>query len=74
MSKDDVGTKSGTIWTLLSDKGKLSIREIGEFTNSRDSHIFLALGWLLRENKIRFINENGTLCAELNECGSDLYY
>lgn len=74
MSKDDVGTKSGTIWLLLSNRGKLSIREIGEFTNCRDSLIFLALGWLLREDKVRFIDENGVLYAELNQCGSDLYY
>lgn len=74
MSKDDVGTKSGTIWLLLSDKGRLSIREIGEFTNCKDSLIFLALGWLLREDKIRFIDENGILYAELNRCGSELYY
>lgn len=74
MSKEDVGTKSGTIWLLLSDKGKLSVREIGEFTNCRDSLIFLALGWLLREDKIRCFDENGVLYAELSQCGSDLYY
>lgn len=67
MSKDDVGTNSGTIWLLLSSKGKLSIREIGEFTNCRDSLIFLALGWLLREDKVHFIDENGVLYAELNQ-------
>lgn len=74
MSKDDIGTKSGTIWLLLSDRGKLSIREIGECTHCKDSLIFLALGWLLREDKIRFVDENGILYAELNHCGSDLYY
>ncbi len=74
MSKDDIGTESGTIWLLLSHRGKLSIREIGEFTNRKDSLIFLALGWLLREDKVRFWNENGTLYAELNICGSELYY
>lgn len=74
MLKDDIGTESGTIWILLSDRGKLSIREIGEFTNHKDSLILLALGWLLREDKIRFWSENGTLYAELNRCGSELYY
>ncbi|MBK5722270.1 winged helix-turn-helix domain-containing protein [Dysgonomonas sp. Marseille-P4677] len=74
MSKDDVGNKSGTIWLLLSDKGKLSIREIGEFTNCKDSLIFLALGWLLREDKVRIIDMNGVLHVELKKCVSELYY
>ena len=74
MSKDDVGTKSGAIWILLSDMGQLSIREIGELTHCKDSLIFLALGWLLREDKICFIDENGVLYAKLSGCGSELYY
>lgn len=74
MSKDDVGTKSGTIWLLLSDKGKLSVRELGEFTNCKGSLIFLALGWLLREDKIQIFDINGILYVELKKCGSELYY
>ncbi len=75
MIKDDVGINAGNILSLLSDKGKLSIREIGEFTHYRDKMIFIALGWLLREDKIRCMENNGSLCIELKTvCASEIYY
>ncbi len=46
MLKKDIGIDAGTIWRHLSEKGILSIREIGELTNYRDGLILMALGWL----------------------------
>jgi hypothetical protein len=31
MYKADIGVNAGVIWRLLSEKGELSIREIGEY-------------------------------------------
>ena len=66
MTKNDIGMKAGNIFLLLLEKGKMSIREIGDFTHDKDRIIFLALGWLLRENKVRFLDRNGLLCVEIN--------
>ncbi|WP_029906622.1 winged helix-turn-helix domain-containing protein [Prevotella sp. 10(H)] len=66
MTEKDVGINAGNIFTLLSHKGRLTIREIGDHTHCRDRVIFMALGWLLRENKVRFSDRNGLLCVELN--------
>lgn len=74
MLKKDVGNKAGTIWALLSTKGQLSIREIGELTNYKDTYIFLILGWLLREDKISFLDRNGVLYAQLNSTFVEKYY
>jgi len=75
MIKDDVGINAGNILSLLSDKGKLSIREIGEFTNYKDKVIFIALGWLLREDKISCSERNGSLCVESKlSCATEIYY
>jgi len=75
MSENEVGTNAGNILNLLSDKGNLSIREIGEHTNCRDKVIFLALGWLLRENKINCFERNGSLCVESKFTQmSEIYY
>ena len=74
MYKNDIGINSGVIWHLLSDKGALSIREIGEYTNYREAFILLSLGWLARENKIRFFEKNEMVYVELIHTISDMYY
>ena len=61
MYKKDIGINSGVIWHLLSDKGALNIREIGEHTHYHEGFIHLALGWLSREYKIRFFDKEGVL-------------
>lgn len=66
MIKNDIGTHAGSILTLLANNGKLSIRKIGEYINRRDTVISLALGWLLKENKIHVSENNGELYFEIN--------
>lgn len=74
MLRNDIGINAGTIWRLLSEKGKLSLDEICELTSYKESFVYLALGWLSKENKIRLYNENGVINAELNTNLSDIYY
>ena len=74
MSKEDVGTNAGIIWHLLSEKGELDIRKIGEFTSLGGSAIILSLGWLAREDKIKFSNKNGTLYFSLLSVPSEMFY
>lgn len=74
MLKGDIGINAGVIWHLLCDKGALSIRQIGEFTDYKEIMIILAVGWLARENKIRFFMENEQIYIELINCPSDIYY
>ena len=63
--KNEVGQYAGIVWRLLSERKKMSIRKIGEITFFKETRIFLALGWLARENKIEFQNQSGTLYVEL---------
>lgn len=74
MLKNDIGINAGAIWMILSEKGKLSINELIEYTNYKEYYILLSLGWLARENKIHFSEENGVLYIELNLHTSDMYY
>jgi Winged helix-turn-helix domain (DUF2582) len=74
MNKNDVSTDAGKIWCLLSERGILSIRKIGEMTHYHDSLIFLALGWLAKEDKIRLFEKSGMLHAELNVPLPETYY
>jgi len=74
MYKNDVGINAGVIWRLLSEKKELSIIEIGELTNFREPFIFLALGWLLREDKIIFFEKNGVGYVRLNLIVPEMYF
>jgi len=74
MKKKDIGIHAGIIWNLLSENGPMTVREIGEKTNSKDSMIYLALGWLSRENKIIFTEKNGDTYAGLNDAFTETYY
>jgi len=59
------GEVAGKIWRILSERGRLSIRKIGELTSLNEAIIFLGIGWLARENKINFYNRSGMLYVEL---------
>ena len=74
MIKSDIGENAGVIWNLLSERGILSIRQIGEITGFRSLVISLALGWLAKENQIRFIDKNSIIHIELNQPVSHIYY
>jgi len=65
MTKQDVGLNAGEVYTLLSQRGKLSLRKLGELTHRRESAIFLSSGWLLRENKINVLMQNGEYFFEI---------
>lgn len=74
MLTHDIGINSGIIWQLLSEKGALSIREIGEFTGFKASMIYLALGWLSREKKIQFYEKGGMIFTELSIPFQEMFY
>lgn len=74
MYRNNIGINAGVIWHLLSEKGGLTIRQIGELTSHKELFIILSLGWLAKENKIVFKEENGEILIELNKITSDMYY
>lgn len=74
MIKNDVGMSAGDIYLLLSEKGRLSLRGIGELTHKREPQIFLSIGWLLRENKLYALEQNGEWYFEINTIRSEMYY
>jgi hypothetical protein len=74
MLKNDIGINAGEIWHLLDEKGALSIREIGEYTNFRESFIYYSLGWLARENKVRFFEKGDIICVELINIFKEMYF
>lgn len=74
MLKDDIGINANTISHLLTDKGEMSIGEIKELTRYEEIVVALALGWLAKENRIRFFNRNYQLMVESMSLFTEIYY
>ena len=52
------GTLAGAVWTALSENGTLNTKDLKKVAKIKtDKDLFLALGWLLREDKV-VVEEN----------------
>ena len=50
---ETVGTLAGAVWTALNENGALNTKDLKKATKIKtDKDLFLALGWLLREDKV----------------------
>jgi hypothetical protein len=54
MWKPIIGENAGIIWRILSEKGEVPLSELKKTTKLDDMNLFLALGWLAREGKVGF--------------------
>jgi len=60
MITPQIGTNAGKIWRFLNQNGESSILEIRDVLSMKGSDVSMAIGWLARENKIHFFeDENG---------------
>ena len=54
MLQEIAGANAGKIWEALNEKGQLSTKELKKVAKIKtDKELFLALGWLLREDKVQ---------------------
>lgn len=54
MNSETIGTWAGAVWTTLNEKGAMTIKEIKKETKLREKDVYAALGWLAREDKVKF--------------------
>ena len=59
MKKEEIGTLAGIVWRALNEKGPLSFEDLQRETLLDTESICTAIGWLARENKIEFNEQNG---------------
>lgn len=61
MNTDTIGTWAGLVWNALSEADVLGNKQIKKKTKLKDKELYAALGWLAREGKITFEdNEDNT--------------
>lgn len=71
---DFIRFNAESIWTFISEKGKMTFGQIGKHTLCRNFIIFMPIGLLLKEGKIHVEDKNGILYFRLNKNVSDTYY
>jgi hypothetical protein len=74
MIKRKVGENADIIWNILIDKGALSVPELIEKTAFSAFDMRMALGWLSKEDKISFLEKDGTLYISPRTTPSEIYY
>ncbi|MCF0198477.1 MAG: winged helix-turn-helix domain-containing protein [Bacteroidaceae bacterium] len=63
----NVGALAGQIWTALNENGAMNNKDLKKAAKLKnDKELFLALGWLLREDKVTVTEEGKDLIIALN--------
>lgn len=61
MERMTIGMNAGKVWQLLSDNSKWSYGSLKKKSGLKDKDLGAALGWLAREDKIEFEQEEDEL-------------
>ena len=65
LNYDHIGETAGAVWEALSKEGPLTFAALMEEVNAPQSMFFMAIGWLSREEKLRFEQANGDYLIRL---------
>ncbi|MDR0832574.1 MAG: winged helix-turn-helix domain-containing protein [Candidatus Symbiothrix sp.] len=57
--KERIGANAGRVWNVLKEDGQKSVKELKKLTKLTEKEVYGALGWLAREDKLHF-HENET--------------
>ena len=63
---EKVGILAGAVWSALNENGAMAAKDLKKAAKIKsDKDLYLAMGWLLHENKINVTEEEKTLTLEL---------
>ena len=65
MLNEKFGISAGLVWNLLNEEGKLNVKDVKKATKLTEKDMYAAFGWLAREEKIRFEENNKELFVSL---------
>lgn len=70
-----MGLNAGKVWQTLSQKGGMNIESLKMETKLNLWELGLAIGWLMRENKVIFVDRGEAgIHVELRYRQTDIYY
>ncbi|MDR1344423.1 MAG: winged helix-turn-helix domain-containing protein [Tannerellaceae bacterium] len=63
---EQIGTNAGLVWKVLNEGGKLSVKEVKKIAKIKtEKDVFAALGWLAKEGKLTFEEQEGETFVSL---------
>ena len=63
---ETVGTLAGAVWTALNENGALATKDVKKAAGLKsDKELYLAMGWLLREDKLNVAEDGKTVTLSL---------
>ena len=65
MLQEKAGETAGKIWTVLNEKGAMTLKQIKKAAKINEKDFYLGLGWLLREDKLTIDEEISETTFEL---------
>jgi Winged helix-turn-helix domain (DUF2582) len=65
VSHHQIGETAGLIWAVLAAQGPLTFADLMESIEAPQSLFFMAIGWLSREQKLRFEPADGDYIVSL---------
>ena len=65
MLQGKAGETAGKIWTVLNEKGAMTLKQIKKAAKINEKDFYLGLGWLLREDKLTIDEESSEATFEL---------
>ena len=65
MLQEKAGETAGKIWTVLNEKGAMTLKQIKKAAKINEKDFYLGLGWLLREDKLTIAEESSETTFEL---------
>jgi len=63
---ETVGTLAGAVWTALNENGAMATKDVKKAAGLKsDKELYLAMGWLLREDKLNVVEDGKTATLSL---------
>ncbi|HRU63099.1 MAG TPA: winged helix-turn-helix domain-containing protein [Paludibacteraceae bacterium] len=65
MLTEKIGTNAGIIWNILHENGEMEVKALKKAAKLTEKDLNMALGWLAREGKIQFNEQENELFVSL---------
>lgn len=55
--EDTIGEVAGEVWDFLEENGETSVSGVTKGVDSPGTKVYMAMGWLAREDKLEFLDQ-----------------
>ena len=71
--QEQIGETAGKLWSVLGGKQGVQLETLSKVTNGNKALAQLALGWLAREDKVKFEEKSNAIFVSLTEKETEIF-